>query len=58
MPGHTLKKQRADNLPICIFPKGKKAGIRCASLTVLKIDGEDVKVCGYAGCGYNERPLY
>ncbi len=53
------RRKRADALPLCIFPKGEKKGIRCASLTVIVSSiGRDVKVCNYAGCVYNEKPIY
>lgn len=53
------RRMRADALPLCIFPKGKKAGIRCVSLTIIIESGSrDLKICNYAGCAYNEEPLY
>lgn len=52
------RRKRADALPLCIFPKGKEAGIRCVSLVTITEAGRDLKVCNYAGCVYNEDPLY
>lgn len=42
----------------CIFPKGKKAGVRCSSLSIVTVGTKMIKVCGYSGCAYNEKPLY
>ena len=45
-------------MPECIFPKGQKAGINCSGVTVMEIEGREVKVCNNNGCVYNETPLY
>lgn len=48
------RRKRADRLPLCIFPKGKKAGIRCVTVQTLSRGGETVTVCDEALCCYNE----
>ena len=56
--GYSLaRRKRASALPICIFPKGIEAGIRCASLSEIKERGRTIKFCGQIGCVYHE-PLY
>ena len=52
------RRKRADALPLCIFTEGQKKGIRCATVEIFKVANRDVKICNYAGCAYNESPLY
>ena len=51
------RRKRASALPLCIFPKGIEAGIRCASLTEIRERGKTIKICGLIECVYHE-PLY
>lgn len=48
------RRKRADALPVCIFPRGRKAGIRCVTLQILIVAGRKVEICRESMCGYFE----
>ena len=50
-------KHENEKIPMCMFPKGIEAGIRCSSLTTIKERGRTIKFCGQIECAYHE-PLY
>lgn len=49
----THHRKKAE-IPLCIFPRGKKAGIRCISLSEIKVGGRTVKLCDEKLCVYYE----
>ncbi len=47
------RRKRADALPLCIFPKGKRAGIRCVTLKIFTVGGKTVQIFEETACAYH-----
>ena len=48
------RHRQTDDVPDCIFLRGREAGIKCSSLQVIKTEGRPVHLCDETGCGYHE----
>ncbi len=53
----TKTKKENEKIPLCIFPKGIDAGIRCTSLALIKTAYKTIKFCGNIECAYHD-PIY
>lgn len=49
------RRKRSDALPLCIFPRGRRIGIRCVTLRTVSVGGRTVKLCDEPICAYNEK---
>ena len=55
--GRFTRKRRhrqTDDVPLCIFPRGRKAGIKCSSVQVIKTGGRTVSLCNETMCCYHD----
>ena len=50
----TRRHRQTDDVPLCIFPRGRKAGIKCSSVQVIKTGVQTVKVCTETICCYHD----